>query len=176
MCGSLAKLRHSVSTKLMIEIYNALIHSCVRYGILTWGNAADSILSSLQTVINRAIRIITFAPFGRVDVNSLFKDLKVLGVRDTCFMEKSKFIFKLKNDLLPITLANHFESSTTAHSYTLRSSSKRSFFVPRLRSSEKSIQLSSEKLWNKVPESAKLCSSLNTFKREVKSFLLEKLS
>ena len=80
VCGSLAKLRHSVNSKILIEIYHALIHSYVRYGILTWGNACDNALNSLQVILNRAIRIMTFAPFGRIDVQAIFKELGILDV------------------------------------------------------------------------------------------------
>ena len=177
VCGSLSKLRHSVNTQLLVEIYNALIHSYIRYGIITWCNPADTVLSSLQTIINRAIRIITFAPFGRIDINSLFKELKILVVSDTCFLEKSKFIFKLKNGHLPVTIANHFEYLTpnhaTTYSYSLRPSNRQKYIVPRLRSSENSIQVNGEKIWNKIPESVKQHSTLITFKRELKLFLLE---
>ena len=33
-CGALAKLRHCIGTNVLVEIYHALIHSYVRYGIL----------------------------------------------------------------------------------------------------------------------------------------------
>ena len=35
-CGTLAKLRHCLNTNVLVEIYHALVHSYVRYGILTW--------------------------------------------------------------------------------------------------------------------------------------------
>ena len=103
VCGSLAKLRHLVSTKLLIEIYHALIHSYVRYGILTWGNASANILHSLQIILNRAVRIITFAPFGRVDVSSIFKELGLLDVKSTFLLEKCKYLYKQKYDLLSVS-------------------------------------------------------------------------
>ena len=177
VCGSLAKLRHSVSTTLLIEIYHALIHSYVRYGILTWGNASCNILHSLQIILNRAIRIMTFAPFGRVDVSSIFKELGLLNVQNTFLLEKCKHLYKHKYDLLPVTLAQHFEQAADAvsHSYNLRSSNKPNTIITRLASSKKSIQINGDLLWNKIPEPTKAFSSFNVFKKEVKSLLLEDL-
>lgn len=40
--GCLAKLRHCVDTEILREVYYALIHSYVRYGILAWGNISES--------------------------------------------------------------------------------------------------------------------------------------
>ena len=79
-----------MSLKVLIEIYHALIHSYIRYGILTWGNACDNVLNSLQVVLNHAIRIMTFAPFGRIDVHAIFKELRILDVKSNAFLEKSK--------------------------------------------------------------------------------------
>ena len=78
-------------------MYYALLHSYLRYGILTWGNAYDATLKPLQILVNRALRIITFAPFGRVDLNPIYKELKLLDVKSTFYFETSKFMFKLKN-------------------------------------------------------------------------------
>ena len=65
-CGSLARIRHYVHIDTLIEIYYALIHSYVRYGITVWGNASKSALQPLMTSINRAARIMTFAPYGNI--------------------------------------------------------------------------------------------------------------
>ena len=174
-CGALAKLRHSMNTKLLVEIYHALIHSYVKYGILTWGNAFDNNLNILRLSLNRAVRIMTFAPFGRVDLKPIFKELKILDVKCTNVLEKSKYMYKSKNHLLPVTIANHFEESSQveSHSYNLRSTGRPRSVVTRLLSSEKSIQISGERLWNKIPDSTKLFSSLSTFKRDMKSLLIE---
>ena len=96
VCGSLAKLRHSVNTKILIEIYHAIVHSYVRYGILTWGNASDTALNLLQVILNRAVRIITFAPFGRIDVSTIFKELGILDAKNT-FSSKRANSYTRKN-------------------------------------------------------------------------------
>ena len=53
-CGILSKLRHCLNSPVLIDIYNALINSYVRYGIIVWGNASESTLKPLQLLINRA--------------------------------------------------------------------------------------------------------------------------
>ena len=56
-CGALAKLRHCLDTNVLIEVYHALIYSYLRYGIFAWGTANDTTIKPLQTLINRAVRI-----------------------------------------------------------------------------------------------------------------------
>ena len=92
-CGALAKLRHCIGTNVLVEIYHALIHSYVRYGILAWGAETETTLKPLQTLLNKALRIITFAPFGRVDVEPLYKELFILDVGDTFILKTCKFMY-----------------------------------------------------------------------------------
>ena len=75
--GCLAKLRHSVDIETMREVYHALIHSYVRYGIIAWGNSSDSGIKPLSSLLNKAIRIMTFAPFGPLDLKPIYKELEI---------------------------------------------------------------------------------------------------
>ena len=40
-CGALSKLRHCVDLNTLKNVYHALVHSYLRYGITVWGNASD---------------------------------------------------------------------------------------------------------------------------------------
>jgi len=86
-------------------------------------------------------------------------------------------MFKVKNDLLPIRIANHFESvDSTLHSgnsYDLRSNNRTNRVVTRLISSNKSIQVRGENLWQEIPSIIKMNTSLNAFKRMTKCLLVE---
>ena len=120
-CGALAKLRNCVSMNVLKNVYHALVHSYLRYGILIWGHAAQSILDPIQVLANRAIRIMTNAPFGNVDLKSVYQELKILEVSRICLLETGKFEFKSKNKLLPTSIGNYFESQEIQHTYGLRS-------------------------------------------------------
>ena len=175
-CGALAKLRHCVDCNVLTEVYHALIHSYVRYGIIAWGTASESVLKPLQTLINRALRIMSFAPFGRVDLEQIYEELNILNVRQTFSLESSKFMFKSKKGLLPTEIANYFSESQPAgriSSYNLRTRrNKPRLIIPRLASSEKSIFIRGEILWNSISEEDKSSDSFLTFKRNIKAALL----
>ena len=63
-CGALAKIRNCVRIDVLKNVYHALVHSYLLYGILVWGHAAPSVLKPLEILANKAIRIMTYAPFG----------------------------------------------------------------------------------------------------------------
>ena len=172
--GCLAKLRHSVDIEILREVYFALIHSYVRYGILAWGNVAEAGLQPLSTLLNKAIRIMTFAPFGPLDLQPIYKELEVLTVKQTFSLEKAKFMYKMKNNILPVTIADHFEPlERPVHSYNLRR--RRNDDSPKFSfnsaTGRKSIQYEGEQLWNNLPQYLKECDSLNVFKGFYKKYI-----
>ena len=120
-CGSLSKLRNCVSIETLREVYHALIHSYLRYGIIAWGTAPPDILKPLQSISNRAIRIMCFAPFGKIDLAPLFEILEILKIEQIYQLETGKFVFKEKKNMLPVCIAKHFDiRSTPQYSYNLR--------------------------------------------------------
>ena len=54
---------------------------------MIWGHAGPAVLNPLQTLMYRAIRIMTYAPFGNVDLNPVYKELKLLQVSKVCSLE-----------------------------------------------------------------------------------------
>ena len=83
--GALAKIRHCVSFELLREIYYALVYSYVRYGICIWGNANQTALDPLKVLNHRAARIMTFAPFGRIDMKPVLDNIEILDIEDIFF-------------------------------------------------------------------------------------------
>ena len=103
------------------EVYYALVNSYVQYGILIWGNASQANLQPLNVLLNKAVRIITFAPFGPLDLEPIYRDLELLNLDQTILLERGKFMFKRKNNLLPTTIANFFATENRPGSrYNLR--------------------------------------------------------
>ena len=174
-CGAIAKLRHCMTTKLLVEVYHSLIHSYLRYGIMVWGMASDVNLHPLKVLVNRAVRIITSAPFGRVDLDPIYSYLRVLDLEKVYFLETCKYMYKVKKDLIPVVIGKHFRNRSEIlpqHNYNLRNRNQAPKIETRLTSSEKSIQLRGEKLWTDLPDNLKECSSLFNFKKNMKLSLL----
>ena len=150
-CGALAKLRHCVDIKTLVNVYYALVNSYVRYGIMVWGSASKAVLKPLQTIINKSIRIITFAPFGNLDLNPAYKQLKLLTLDKTYALELAKFAFKEKNNLLPTEIGNFFDLSSNQHNHDhfVRNRVRPVRFLCNSKVAEKSVQYKSFELWKK---------------------------
>ena len=174
-CGALAKTRHFVGEDTLVSIYYALINSYVRYGVVAWGNASAEVLKPLHSLINRAMKIMAFSPFGRVATEPIYDYFNILNIDQTFTLECGKFIFKSKNALLPIsTIASHF-SRETSHRPGLRIYNTGASIVPfELLSvyAKKSIQHKSAGIWDNIPISIRNLEFFGAFKRQYKKHLL----
>ncbi len=176
-CGAIAKLRHSLDIEILKNVYYSLVHSYIRYGISVWGNASSSALSSLNSALHKVLRIMTFAPFGNIDLNPIYDFLKILNLDQIFSFELAKFLYKVHQNLLPTSVGNYFEPDpfVNQHSYGLRSRSANlpTRIVSHTKYAEKSMQIGGLKFWNKIPEEIRNSDSLISFKRNFKKFLLE---
>ena len=177
-CGALVKLRHCVSINLLREVYHALINSYIRYGILVWGTAAKSTIEPLQTLVDRAVKIMTFTHFRRSNLSPIYECLKILDVQKTFRLETGKYMFKYKNDLLPLNIGNYFQIRRPIDTATMRSLRQRINNGPSLTfrlvsSEEKSIQSRGEKIWDEFQDPLRNSKSVNSFKRLLKNDLLK---
>ena len=177
-CGAISKTRHCVGIDVLKSIYYALVHSYLRYGLIAWGNAASHILQPLHSLNNRVLRIMTFAPLGRLDSTIIYDHLKILNIDKTFALETCKFIFKSKNGLLPVSsIANYFDRDPPRHRYNTRNRNQNVFSsLPIDLLSEharKSIQCKIVTLWNNIPSYVREVESLNIFKSSLKRYLLD---
>ena len=176
-CGYFSKLRHCVNIDTLISVYYALVHSYLRYGITSWGCASSTALQPLISLVNRVVRIMTFAPFGNIDVDAIYKYLDVPRIQDIISLETGKFIYKRENGILPDPdIAKHFEvrNANVTHDYNLRN---RKTVLPKTAYDssygEKSIQYRGANVWNGLPANIRDCDNLKLFKKHFKSYLLE---
>ena len=174
-CGSITKLRNCVDTETLREVYHALAHSYIRYGIIAWGSAAQSNLTPLKVIMNRILRIMSNAPLGRVEVAPLFDIFEILSIEKIYELEVGKFMFKKEKNLLPVQIAQYFQLITFEQSrYILRARPTRNIHLDqRTTQGEKSIQKRGPNIWRSIPDDLKTIESHIFFKKKFKSFLLD---
>ena len=107
-------------------------------------------------------------------IKPIFKELNILDVKNSFYLETCKFMYKFKNNLLPVRMANYFTDNNenflpSNHAYALRPRKHRfTCITTRLVSGEKSIQIRGEKVWVNIPDEIKNHTSFVVFKREIK--------
>ena len=171
-CGALAKIRHCVSLEILKNVFYALVHSYLRYGILIWGSASRTTLKPLEVLVNKAIRIMLFAPFGNLDFAPLYQELELLDLDNIVSYELGKFMFKSKKDLLPVNIGNYQEIEYGQRRSGLIDRHRPPRIKCRIMTGEKSIQSRGSKLWESLPDDLKSCESFKMFKRQYKKYLI----
>ena len=120
---------------------------------------------------NRILRIMTFAPFGRIDIDNLYSELRLLGLDKIHYLEKAKFMYKFHNDKLPEIFNNYFDNHLViTHSYNLRNRNP-----PRRILSiyaEKMMKNNGPDIWNTIPREIQNCDSIKSFSDKLKKDIL----
>ena len=152
------------------NVFHALIYSYLRYGILVWGNASQTVLDPLKVLVNKSIRIMAKLPFGNIDLNPVYKELKLLKLHKIHMLETGKFMFKEKNDL-PTRMGNYFEvtSNEIPHDHFVRHERSPRFICQ----STTSFQFNGMQLWNGMSSEIKSSESYKIFNRTYKKYLID---
>ena len=75
--GMIAKLRHSVPSSVLTNIYKSLILLYLTYGLVAWGNTSKNYLNKIVVLQKRVLRLIYFVD-RKEHAIPLFENAKIL--------------------------------------------------------------------------------------------------
>ena len=116
--GMLAKARHFAPTELK-SMYHALFSSHIKYGSQVWGQANDTSVNKVFLLQKAALRIITFSDF-RAHTNPLFKETKIIKLKDSITLENFLFVYDFLKNRLPRCFDNYFKTLKEVYSSGVR--------------------------------------------------------
>ena len=164
----LYKLRSTLPTPALLQIYFSLIHSHLSYAILIWGGSPQNLMTRLLKLQKKAIRIIAHKS-PRTSCRPLFKHYKILTVISLYILESSCFAKK--------ALSNKNNSSVQSiynvHSYNTRQVNNIYLHNTNHNQRKFDINFRSAVIYNKLPSYLKQISNIRKFRQETKKFLLD---
>ena len=115
--GVISKIRHILDRKSLLMVYNSLVESRLRYGILGWSTATKQQIKRLEVLQNRALRFIDFASISTT-ILPIYHQFNVLPLNKLIDLARANYMYSLSNNLLP----NVFRSycSRPSHRYQTR--------------------------------------------------------
>ena len=172
LTGLMYKLKSFFPPNILKNLYLALIYPYYNYCILAWGSANKSVLQPLLLYQKKLMRIITQSDYY-AHTNPLFKQLNILKF-DELFMYASQVhMYKtIVLDKYPILLRSILENQIN-HNYATRINNLRLPYC-RIHKATKKLSYQITKNWNSLPQHIKNVESLNAFKRNCKSFHINK--
>ncbi len=163
--ASLRKLRDILPQSKLAQVYKALFESHLRYANAIWGHILSTNLDHLQTLQDRALKLIQSANI---------KDgwtYNWLNVRSLITYDKLLMTYKIVNGQCPEKLKGKFKLISQISNYQARNSDPLQIPRPRLEITKKSFSYSAVKSWNNLPTTIRGIDSLRVFKTSLKTHL-----
>ena len=157
--------------------YNSYILPVFDYGCVVWGHGTNTYRNKISSIQKRAARIILAKPRGFTKAD-LFHDLQWLSFDDRCRYHTALLIYKTAHNLAPIYMNDILKFSENRY-HTLRSQSKNNLaltYKPRTNYMLNSFRYFGFKVWNSIPSHIKNSTSIVSFKRNYKKYLLENVT
>ena len=162
-----------IDKRSMTQYYNSYILPIFDYGCMIWGRCTTANTQRLLKLQKRAARIILKALI-LTPSQRMFSELRWLSFprrvqNHTCVM-----VYKALNNLAPEYINDLFTKVSDTHNRNTRSVDHKLLRIPSFKTSlyENSFSVSAARLWNTEPLDIRMSSSLETFKRSVKTHLL----
>ena len=154
------------------QIVQALALSIMNYCSKIWGTSNKSQIQKVQKLQNFAARIALGNVRKYEHITPHINKLKWLKISKKCIFDICVYVFKILNHQLPPWLISLPRVREFSDRYTRQ---QNNLFVPPTRTltGEREMRVMGPKLWNDLPETVKGSSSLHSFKRNMKSYLLE---
>ena len=160
-CFAIRSLQQFLNSSILKTIYFAYFHSIMSYGIIFWGNSADS--KNIFLLQKRAIRIIVGAKV-RESCRLFFKKLEILTLTN-------QYIYSTINFLL--CNKENFPTNSAIHSIDTRR--RNDFHTPssNLSCFQRGVRYMAIKMFNSLPEDIKNHSqNPAVFKVKLKNYLI----
>ena len=160
--GILYRLSNYLPSVTLLQIYNSLVHSHFMYCNAIWGGTNAVHINPLILLQKKCLRIVNKTSYLE-HTHPLFVSSKVLKITDIHKYSQAYFIHENLEEI---------ESFTSSHSHNTRQNALNPNFQ-RLALSQRSIFYSGITYWNSLPLHIRNIDEINSFKKNLKKFILE---
>ena len=164
--ASLRKLKNILPQSQLLNVYQALVESHLRYANVVWGALSSTKLSTLQRYQDRAFDLIESSKI-KDDYNK-----NILNVNQLMTFDRAVMTFKIVNQLCPESLQNKFIERSALSKYNTRNMKDLHVQNLKLEHTKKSFLYTGPKAWNSIPQLIRDIESVVRFKKDLKSHLL----
>ena len=150
-------------------LYSSLVLPYISYCVEVWGNNYKTVIQPIFILQKKAIRIASHSDYYAPS-NPLFLQLHTLKLQDLVDLNTAIIMYKAKNELLPTCIQELFHARESQ--YNLRGVAIFQGTNVRINNKERCVSVRGVKLWNRLDEDLKNCTSIKVFKRMYKSNIM----
>ena len=163
--GIIYKLKCYLNTNNLVNIYQALVTSHLRYCITTWNHGNKTLVQKLDNVCNKLKKYINKRK-GRNKVN-------LMSINELYTLETGKFMHKFEHGHLPPIFNDFFCPNKKI--YSIHTRKRNSYHIPYFSKSvsQQSIKYSGVKVWNTLPQELKTVKLKSSFASKLRQHLVQ---
>ena len=179
--GVIYKLRPYVTTKILTNVYYAIVYPFLLYGIIIWGNASNTLITSIHKLQKKFVRMATYnddypvVPGPLAHTLPIFLKLNLLTVFDIYKLQVGKFVYESINGIGPSQNIVKFNKVSEVHNYNTRYATSGGLFVGNVRTTQYgkgSLKIVGKSIWDTIPNKIKGCLTKKSFNKCFKKELL----
>ena len=168
----LQMLKFTFPSKILKSLYHSLVYPYYTYCNLIWGNAPSTYIEPLVLLQKKCVRIIRKTDFLE-HTGPLFKELKLLKVKQIYNYNCVKFIFCITNNIKYPEFKYRLPKNKDIHNHNTHSKNK--IRVPWVRLHQFTHSFLSKGIveWDKLPGDVRSIKPPITFNKKLKHHILE---
>jgi hypothetical protein len=145
----------------MVLVYKSLFVPTYEYGIAVYGFSYPSNIKRIETIMNRALRVITFSE-RRTSAAPLYQRLNLKTFSESLRQNSTKYIFKAMHGLSSTASTEFFKFK---NSRTSRHSDQHMLDLPEIKTNflRNTIFYNGVKLYNDLPLISRQAENFNSF-------------
>ena len=161
--GILYKIQNCVPNHTLLRLYYSLIYPYLTYCIMIWGGSNHCHLNQLILLQKRAVRVVSGAGYLE-HTGPLFRRLNLLKIKDIYFFTLAIQMYKFVSSGVP---------EPPNHNHNTRNRDNLPVTFRRLTRSQQAVSFRGPHVWNSLPAGIQSAPTLSSFKRKLKTYLVE---
>ena len=138
-----------------------------------WQCYIKQLICKLQTLQNRAARVITGINYEEADHDLLLASLGWMNVKQLVYYYTASLMYKITDGTAPEYTQSMFNKCDTIHSYETRAVRNGNFITPKMNSAKRqtSFVYSGAQVWNSLPLRIKEARSIEILQERLKEHI-----
>lgn len=164
---NITRMKRFLNTNQLQILVQAVVISALDYCNALYYDCSQTVIDQLQLIQNKACRTI-FGLKKRDGVQAKLKELHWLKVEQRIEFKTLLIVYKSLNGMAPVYLSELFNDHLAGSGRTSK------LLIPRQHIlCTRALQIAGPKLWNSLPSVIRDSSSVNVFKRQLKTHLFK---
>ena len=167
--GAVIRVKPFLNKNALLVIYHSLMLSHIRYCITNWFHGNLAIVSQLQNICNKFIRL-SFGLASEDDILPFMRRHNLLTIKDIFKHDVAVIMYKYHQGALPSAFDDMFRSKTS--SIKTRSNSQLVPAFCRSTVSQQSTRYVGPKVWSEIPIAIRKSRTISAFKKKLKQYFI----